>query len=88
MSETCPNCGKVIVFSWTGERPPPETPLCSPIDSPDCWHLTVGREWEMIWTRRPAETAVLETRARIGKLEAELEHLRQRLEEEREGSEG
>jgi hypothetical protein len=86
MSETCPNCGKVIVFSWgEGERPPPETPLCSPIDSPDCWHLTLGREWEMIWTRRPAETAVLE--ARLGELEAGLERLRQRF-EERERNDG
>jgi hypothetical protein len=88
MSETCPNCGKVIVFSWRdGERPSPETPLCSPIDSPDCWHLTLGRDWEMIWTRRPAETTVLDARRRLSELEAELERSRRRLEEQ-EGSDG
>jgi hypothetical protein len=59
MSEPCPNCGKVIVFSWpAGKAPSPETPLCSPIESPDCWNLTRGHGWEnLVLTHRLFEPA-------------------------------
>jgi hypothetical protein len=37
--QTCPTCGKLVVFSWAqGEAPPDDTPVCSPLSSPKCWH--------------------------------------------------
>jgi hypothetical protein len=76
-AKTCPNCGKLVVFSWdAGDRPSPETPLCSPISSPDCWPRAT-QELESIADAREAMkgsvlqpersvTVVISTRATEG----------------------
>jgi hypothetical protein len=41
--DRCPGCGLVVAFSWAeGEAPPPDTPTCNPINSPECWRI-IGR---------------------------------------------
>jgi hypothetical protein len=53
-AETCPKCGKLVVFTWdAGKAPAPETPLCSPISSPDCWPRAT-QEFESIADARQA----------------------------------
>lgn len=82
VSDLCANCGKVIVFSWPeGEAPPPETPLCSPIGSPDCWNLTRGRGWEQLVLvhRLYKPAAPDEGGERV--VEVELRRLSERLDE-------
>jgi hypothetical protein len=44
-AKTCPKCGRLVAFTWdAGDRPPPETPLCTPTESTDCWPRDDG-EW-------------------------------------------
>jgi hypothetical protein len=76
-AKTCPNCGKLVVFSWdAGDGPSPETPLCSPISSPDCWPRAT-KEFESIadareamkgWVLRPdgSGSVVISTRVTEG----------------------
>jgi hypothetical protein len=76
-AKICPNCRKLVVFSWDkGDAPAPETPLCSPYSSPDCWpratqeleSIADAREAMKGWVLQPEESVsvVISTRVTEG----------------------